>query len=66
MNVPPNVLNKFIQIAKENYIDGGQVETLCYFLGQNREVDTIIFPKQEGTESRVIDIGKLILCLNIV
>ena len=61
MNVfilPRNILQKFISVARENKVNGKQVETLAYFLGKNGKIDTILFPIQNGTASSVIDQGE--------
>ena len=63
---PQEVIEKFILEARKNTDTSEKsIETLCYFLGDQNEsdsvvVDTIVFPEQTATATHVNDDGKLI------
>ena len=61
IKIPQLALKRFILEAKKNLIDNHIVETLSYFLGDENEdeinVDTVLFPDQSATQSRVNDEG---------
>ena len=63
ISIPSFAIKKFIKEARENHFSNDIVETLCYFLASKSEeeylVDTVIFPKQTATQSRVDDEGKI-------
>ena len=62
--IPENFLEEFIEVAKNNLSpkDNGLIETLAYLIGyeENGEVlaTELIFPKQNGSPSLVLDEGK--------
>ena len=62
IKIPQLALKRFILEAKKNLIDNDIVETLSYFLGDENEdeinVETVLFPDQSATQSRVNDEGK--------
>ena len=61
--IPKTVIKEFIKKANLNRDSKGRhVETLCYLLGEKEGnenvVDTILFPRQVGTSSKVNDEGE--------
>lgn len=67
IRLPKCILQKFLAIANENLDEKGQkIETLAYFLGdsESKIIDTILFPRQFGTPSRVNDEGNANLYIN--
>ena len=62
ISIPSLAIQRFIKEARDNLINNDIVETMCYFLANQSEdghlVDTVIFPNQTGTQSRVNDEGK--------
>ena len=62
ISFPSLAIEEFIKEARGNLVNNDIVETMCYFLGKKSEndylVDTVIFPHQTGTQSRVNDEGK--------
>ena len=67
--IPKNILDEFLKVATKNLSteDNGLVETLAYLVGyeENGELHMteLIFPKQNGSESLVIDEGNSTLYL---
>ena len=55
VKIPHAAFKTFENIVRD---DNGDIhEILCYFLGENGKVDTILLPKQERESSSVIDQG---------
>ena len=64
INIPGIALRSFIDIAEKNLVNGKLVQTLCYLLGPPKKsskdeiwIDTVVIPKQTGTDSSVEDEG---------
>ena len=64
INIPAIALRSFIDIAEKNLVNGKLVQTLCYLLGPPKKsskdeiwIDTVVIPKQTGTDSSVEDEG---------
>ena len=63
--IPEFFLDKFLEVATNNLSpdDNGHIETLAYLIGyeENEEVipTELIFPKQSGSPTLVVDEGKL-------
>ena len=61
ISLPRSIFQKFVSLSNERYDERGQkIETLAYLLGspETKVIDTILFPCQSGTPSRVDDDGK--------
>ena len=64
INIPKIAFRSFIDIADKNRVNGKLVQTLCYLLGPRKKsiddetwIDTVVIPKQTGTDSTVEDDG---------
>ena len=55
IKIPHSAFKTFKDIARKD--NGNTHEILCYFLGEEGKVDTILLPKQERNPSSVIDKG---------
>ena len=63
ISLPRSILQHFVLTAYENYDEKGQkIETLAYFLGngETKVIDTILYPRQSATSTRVNDEGKIL------
>ena len=62
--LPKELIEKFMEVARENITcpTEGHKETLAYLLGLQEgttiSASHLIFPNQEGTSSKVDDLGK--------